>query len=223
MEIDFSLLEALTAPQSHRSAAERPEDEKGQIYRDKAQSPGEEQERPQRHEEIKQDINKIIEDIAEGYKIDKYLQGIPGAEEEPQEEIKEDIGEMLNRIRKQHATEAPEAPQRPRSIGAEENTQEKDKGEEEATEAPTEYAKQIFVNLERQQKAIERAKEVYTIYYNNIVRSERLRAEILKDIRGGADPVETLKKALECIALMTGDRCFILNVTECLKDPVKKI
>lgn len=83
---------------------------------------------------------------------------------------------------------------------------------------PTEYTQENFVKLEREQKAIKRAKETYKAYQKNIIKSETLRAEISKGITTGEEPAETLKKALECIYLFTGDKAFYTTLVKCIDE-----
>ena len=54
----------------------------------------------------------------------------------------------------------------------------------------------------------ERLAATYKKQQENIKKSERLRAEINKDIQAGEPIYKVLLKAIECISLMTGDRVF---------------
>jgi len=51
----------------------------------------------------------------------------------------------------------------------------------------------------------ERTREMYATYQDNIKRAGSLRADLLKGIQRGEEPLALLLKAVECISLMTGD------------------
>lgn len=51
----------------------------------------------------------------------------------------------------------------------------------------------------------ERTREMYRTYQDNIKRAGSLRADLLKGIQRGEEPLALLLKAVECISLMTGD------------------
>ena len=51
--------------------------------------------------------------------------------------------------------------------------------------------------------------ELYKKLNDNIRVSERLRSEISKSIKNGADLSDILLTTLECIGLMTGDKLFL--------------
>ena len=59
------------------------------------------------------------------------------------------------------------------------------------------------LDAERQERA--RLREMYATYQENIKLSGSLRADILKGIQRGQEPLALLLKAVECISLMTGD------------------
>lgn len=50
-----------------------------------------------------------------------------------------------------------------------------------------------------------RIREMYATYQDNIKRAGSLRADLLKGIQRGEEPLALLLKAVECISLMTGD------------------
>lgn len=83
---------------------------------------------------------------------------------------------------------------------------------------PTEYDARALVKLERQQSDLKRYKEACKQYQDNIKKSEMLRADINKSIRAGEDPTEILKKAVECIALMTGDKAYYTHAIKQLNE-----
>lgn len=197
MQIDFSLLDNITIIQPPGTDTEAPG------------SPGEH-------------FNKIEE------QIDTQERKTPGKATETHQEKnkKESLEEIIARLSKKYninqATGAPTEPQRsPESLLNCENDK-KDaqelKSENKATETPTEYSKKAFVKLEREQKAIERAKIVCKEYQDNIKVSESLRTEIAHEIQAGKAPQETLKKAIECISLMTGDRAFYITLVRNLDE-----
>ena len=59
--------------------------------------------------------------------------------------------------------------------------------------------------LDAEKQERERMREMYSTYQDNIKRAGSLRADILKGIQRGEDPLALLLKAVECISLMTGD------------------
>ncbi len=63
------------------------------------------------------------------------------------------------------------------------------------------------------QREIERLANVY----ENVKKSERLRAKINKDIKAAAPMEEILKDCIECISLMTGDKVFYTQNIKYLK------
>lgn len=59
--------------------------------------------------------------------------------------------------------------------------------------------------LDQEKQERERTREMYATYQENIKRAGSLRADLLKGIQRGEDPLALLLKAVECISLMTGD------------------
>lgn len=81
----------------------------------------------------------------------------------------------------------------------------------------TEPARGLLARHKKMSADAERARLVYKEYAENIRQSEQTRAEIIKDIRAGAEPADTLLKACKVITLMTGDRAFYSTVERTLK------
>ena len=75
------------------------------------------------------------------------------------------------------------------------------------TEAPRkqEQAAGLAIFYQREQQELDRAREVYKSYQNNIRAAGSCRSDILKGIKRGEEPLALLLKAVECISLMTGD------------------
>jgi hypothetical protein len=73
--------------------------------------------------------------------------------------------------------------------------------------------------LNNRNKDIERAKQVYEVYQENIKKSEKLRTEILKGVRAGQDIIPLFLKAVETISLMASDVAFYNQI----KDDIKEI
>lgn len=67
-------------------------------------------------------------------------------------------------------------------------------------------------NISRKKSVSDLEKDVIKKTADNIKKSEKLRIEINKDIARGTDHTKILCKALECIALMTGDAIFKQNI-----------
>ena len=59
--------------------------------------------------------------------------------------------------------------------------------------------------LDAEKQERERMREMYSTYQDNIKRAGSLRADLLKGIQRGEEPLALLLKAVECISLMTGD------------------
>lgn len=78
------------------------------------------------------------------------------------------------------------------------------------TEAPRkqEQAAGLAIFHQREQQELDRAREVYKSYQNNIRAAGNLRADILKGLRAGAAAEGLLLKACKTISLMTGDTVF---------------
>lgn len=78
------------------------------------------------------------------------------------------------------------------------------------TEAPRkqEQAAGLATFYQREQQALDRAREVYKSYQNNIRAAGNLRADILKGLRAGEAAEGLLLKACKTISLMTGDTVF---------------
>ena len=62
-----------------------------------------------------------------------------------------------------------------------------------------------FIALDQEQRDRAKLREAYSTYQENIKRAGMIRAEILKGIKQGEEPLDLLLKAVECISLMTGD------------------
>ena len=62
-----------------------------------------------------------------------------------------------------------------------------------------------FIALDLEQRERAKLREAYTAYQENIQRAGMIRADILKGIKRGEEPLDLLLKAVECISLMTGD------------------
>lgn len=79
-----------------------------------------------------------------------------------------------------------------------------------AAEAPRkqEQAAGLAIFYQREQQELDRAREVYKSYQNNIRASGNLRADILKGLRAGEAAEGLLLKACKTISLMTGDTVF---------------
>ena len=78
------------------------------------------------------------------------------------------------------------------------------------TEAPRkqEQAAWLAIFYQREQQELDRAREVYKSYQNNIRAAGNLRADILKGLRAGEAAEGLLLKACKTISLMTGDTVF---------------
>lgn len=78
------------------------------------------------------------------------------------------------------------------------------------TEAPRkqEQAAGLAIFYQREQQELDRAREVYKSYQNNIRAAGSLRADILKGLRAGEEAEGLLLKACKTISLMTGDTVF---------------
>lgn len=78
------------------------------------------------------------------------------------------------------------------------------------TEAPRkqEQAAGLAIFYQREQQELDRAREVYKSYQNNIRAAGNLRADILKGLRAGEAAEGLLLKACKIISLMTGDTVF---------------
>lgn len=78
------------------------------------------------------------------------------------------------------------------------------------TEAPRkqEQAAGLAIFYQREQQELDRAREVYKSYQNNIRAAGNLRADILKGLRAGEAAEDLLLKACKTISLMTGDTVF---------------
>lgn len=75
-----------------------------------------------------------------------------------------------------------------------------------------------YIMIERDKELQENALKVYQKYQENIKRSNKLRTEILKNIKQGEDPYNLLLKAVECISLMTGDPHYYNQAKNDLRD-----
>lgn len=73
------------------------------------------------------------------------------------------------------------------------------------------------IRLQREQEDHKKAVEMYGTYQTNIKRAGQLRTDIMKGVKAGDAPQALLLKAVECIALMTGDRLFHEQVEEDMK------
>lgn len=217
MQLDFTLLDKISTTDTPGNSNKSINKAKGQTDTQAIKTPGNKRETPQQRQDSKEKpIEEVIEDLAEHCKIENYTDGVllkgTAKQEEPPKESNE---ERLNRIKRNHSIEAPVSPGTERDDI--EDTQE-EKGENEATEKHTEYSKRVIAKLERKQKAIDKARIIFIEYQDNIKRSEMLRGEIAKGIQNGEEARETLKKAVECISLMTGDKAFFITNTRRLNE-----
>lgn len=73
------------------------------------------------------------------------------------------------------------------------------------------------IRLQREQEDHKKAVEMYGAYQTNIKRAGQLRTDIMKGVKAGDASQALLLKAVECIALMTGDRLFHEQVEEDMK------
>lgn len=64
------------------------------------------------------------------------------------------------------------------------------------------------IRLQREQEDRKKASEMYGAYQTNIKRAGQLRTDIRKGVRAGEAPQALFLKAVECIALMTGEKLF---------------
>lgn len=64
--------------------------------------------------------------------------------------------------------------------------------------------KTLTAHIERDKQTWEYSKK----QAENILKSERLRCKIYKDVKAGADTYSLLIDAIKCISLMTGDTVF---------------
>lgn len=71
-----------------------------------------------------------------------------------------------------------------------------------------EQAAGLAITYQREQQELDRAREVYKSYQNNIKAAGNLRADILKGLRAGEEAEGLLLKACNIISLMTGDTVF---------------
>lgn len=85
---------------------------------------------------------------------------------------------------------------------------------EKPAEAPqgANISKVAETRLQRQQEELERAREVYRKYLQNIKRSETLQIDILKGVRAGQDIYSLFLQAAEAIALMTSNTVFYSQI-----------
>lgn len=82
-------------------------------------------------------------------------------------------------------------------------------GNTESIQQPQEHKQKthkpiLTASIERERQSLERYKEIG----ENIIKSERLRAELTKGIRAETPIDDLLLMALECISLMTGDKTW---------------
>ena len=208
MQIDFSLLDKLAAKDAPGEPNNKREATRGQIDTQEQKSPGNGREKPQGQEATREAVQEIIIDLTDSYKIDNYIQENVIYSKEKEPEAKEDFKYLIARLKREHSTEPPGSPGEPGKQTDDKKDNRDGKGENKATEKPTEYSNKMLVKLEREQKAIERANIIYKEYQDNIKKSETLRTEIITDLREKAAPQEIIKKAVECISLMTGDKYY---------------
>ena len=76
------------------------------------------------------------------------------------------------------------------------------------TQNETNTSKKEKQPLTQSEKLINFYKEINNKHADSIMKSSNLRIEITKDIKNNVDNTEVLKKAIECIYLMTGDDMF---------------
>ena len=79
-----------------------------------------------------------------------------------------------------------------------------------------EQAAKLATQSQREQQELDRARDVYNTYQNNIKASEALRAEILKGLAGGESHTVILEKSILCIGLMTHDKVFATQAANML-------
>lgn len=65
-----------------------------------------------------------------------------------------------------------------------------------------------YIRIDREREAEAQQKEMYKAYQDAIIKSERLRCEILKGINNHESDTSLLLKSVEAIALITGDNAF---------------
>ncbi len=77
----------------------------------------------------------------------------------------------------------------------------------EATESLSEPRSRtpLEITQAEQQQALERSREVYKAYQDNIMRAGTLRSEIIKGLQQGENMAILFLKAMEIIACMTGE------------------
>lgn len=82
--------------------------------------------------------------------------------------------------------------------------------------SPSGGADRVATNrLNREKQERENHRQMFSSYQDNIKRAGTLRSEITKGIQAGAEPLDILLKAVECISLMTGDTVIY---SQCQKD-----
>lgn len=91
-----------------------------------------------------------------------------------------------------------------------------EKIETKQEEQPIKYAQ-----VEREQAAARKAEEYAAKLAEAGAKSQFLRADINKAVKEGAEPVEILLKALECISLMTGDTVVYRQNERILREKYK--
>lgn len=78
-------------------------------------------------------------------------------------------------------------------------------------EEPPEGLGKLQTAAERRRVDLQRYREAYKEYQDNIRRAKTLREEITLGARAGTDPATLLLQAVECIAAMTGDNYYFTN------------
>lgn len=75
----------------------------------------------------------------------------------------------------------------------------------------------VSVRLTQLQDDYEKVRKAYKHYQQNVLKSEILRCEILKEVKAGSDNRDLLLKAVECISCMTNDSLFFQQIKKELR------
>ena len=73
------------------------------------------------------------------------------------------------------------------------------------------------VHIERTQEKLQRAEKAFKEWTEAIKQSEKTRSELLIAASDGAEEKEILKKSIECIYQITGDKAFYNTIMERLQ------
>lgn len=93
----------------------------------------------------------------------------------------------------------------------------KNKSGTEGQESNNKGITELQRELNKRNKEIERAKQVYEVHQENTKKAETLRKEILKGVRAGQDITPLFLKAVEIISLTTSDTVFYNQIKEDIK------